>query len=76
MPGTKAIIHCPDCGKPSILKRKVIKSGTKIVSPIFGTGVVIEDGKIEKKTLKVRFSKVEKDIDLDRAEVSYIYDQA
>jgi len=75
MPGTKALIYCPDCEKPRILKR-MIKSGTKIVSPVFGTGEVVEDGKAAKKTIKVRFSKQDKDIDLDRTEVAYVYDQA
>lgn len=76
MPGTKAIVFCPDCEKPKIINRKVIKSGTKIVSPVFGTGEVSEDGNKPTKTLKIRFSKQDKDMDLDRSEVSYIYDQA
>lgn len=74
MPGTKALIYCPDCEKPRILK-KIIKAGTKIVSPVFGTGEVTEDGKIAKKTITVKFSKQDKDIDLDRSEVAYVYDK-
>jgi hypothetical protein len=74
MPGTKAIIYCPTCEKPKILKR-VIKVGTKIVSPTFGTGVVIEDGKPTISIIKVKMARIEKEMELDRAQVSYIYDQ-
>jgi hypothetical protein len=72
MPGTKAIVYCPDCEKPNILKRKTIKAGTKIVSPIFGTGEVIEDS--SKPVLKAKFSKLEKDTEIERSEVAYMYD--
>lgn len=74
MPGTKAIIYCPTCEKPKILKR-VIKVGTKIVSPTFGTGKVIEDGKPTEPMIKVKMSRIEKDMDLKREEVSFIYDR-
>jgi hypothetical protein len=73
MPGTKAIIYCPDCEKSKIIKRKIIKAGTKIVSPIFGTGEVLEDA--PKMIIKAKFSKLDTDTELDRSEVSYIYDQ-
>lgn len=73
MPGTKAIIFCPDCEKPKILKKRTLKIGTKIVSPIFGTGELVEASK--NKTLKARFSKLETDMVIDRSEVAYIYDQ-
>jgi hypothetical protein len=73
MPGTKAIIYCPDCEKPKILKKKTLKLGTKVISPIFGTGELIESSK--NKMINVKFSKLENDTSLERSEVSYIYDQ-
>jgi len=74
MPGTKAIIFCPDCEKPKILKR-VIKSGTKIVSPTHGTGEVIEDSKPNTDDIKVKLNRIEENIPLKKEKVFYIYDQ-
>ena len=74
MPGTKAIIFCPDCEKPKILRR-VIKSGTKIVSPTFGTGEVIEDAKSSETVINVKLNRTDQDMPLDKTKVSYIYDQ-
>lgn len=73
MSGTKAIIFCPDCEKPKLLRR-VIKSGTKIVSSTFGTGVVVEDAKPTISVLKVKMNRVEMEMELDRSKVAYIYD--
>ena len=74
MPGTKAIIFCPGCEKPKILRR-AIKTGTKIVSTTFGTGEVVEDAKTSEATIKVKFNRTDQNIPLNKTDVSYMYDQ-
>ena len=75
MPNTKAIIFCPDCEKPLILKKN-IKIGTKVVSPVFGTGeVIITSGK-KQQNITVKFVKYDDEFVLDKNDISYIYDQS
>jgi len=68
MSNTKAIIYC-SCNLSKF--NKIVKSGTKVVTPL-GQGEVIKDSTSNK--LKIKFPKTNKLMDFDKACVSFIYD--